>query len=88
MNEFGGDSVAVNSGPSPEVLAEIRAAYAASGALTAAGVDTYHLSTWTSRDFYGEANVEKVLLVLQIAISIPNFSNFSIENADRMDNCP
>ena len=63
MNEFNSAAGSKSRGPSAEVLAEIQAAYASGGALTAAGVDTYHLSTWTSRDFYGETNVEKVLLV-------------------------
>ena len=52
----------LSGGLGAESAEDLEAAHAAAAALTAAGVDTYHLSTWSSSDFYGETT-EQVLLV-------------------------
>lgn len=45
-----------------EVTKELADARATAAALASAGVDTYHLSTWSSSEFYGDTT-ETVLLV-------------------------
>ena len=57
-----GDSAAMSVHLRSEAAKQPRDARAAAAAVASAGVDTYHLSTWTSSDFYGDTT-ETVLLV-------------------------
>ena len=54
---------------------QIDDAHTVAATLTSAGIDTYHLSTWTSDDFYGDTTETVLLLKVQQPGASPGTSS-------------